>query len=216
MAGVIRAIDLRVVATIGAIVIVSLAVLAALYRGEVRLLSLGEEFTIPAAVSGLLLLAAAVAALLVARLWSGSRAGARAALALACFFAFMALDEMLFLHERLETWTGIDWQVLYLPVALIGGVAWLMVLRRLFAYPHAAGLFVAGAAAWVVSQAIELVQWNGDVLVYPWLNFPEETLEMTGSLLFALGLLAGLQAWMRVPAPALAPSPRRGVPARTA
>lgn len=209
-------IELRLLAGAGVIVIAALAALGVLYGDEVRLVSLGAEFTIPAAVSGGILLMAALAAVLASSLWPGPRANARAAIALACLFALMALDEMFYFHERLETWTGIDWQVLYLPVALVGGVAWLMVLRRLLVYPHAAWLFVGGAVAWVASQGIELVQWDGDVLVYPWLTFPEETLEMTGSLLFALGLLAGLQAWSRASASPLERSSRGRRPARTA
>ena len=177
--------------------IVAVGVLGARYGPAVRILDLGHELTIPAAVSGGLLAAAALAAFIVARLGLRDGFGGVSAVALGSFFVLMALDEMLYLHERLETVTGIDWQILYLPLVLVGAVAWLAMIRRLWSHPLAAALFASGAAAWLASQVFEAVQWDGDVLVYRWMNVPEELLEMTGSALFALGLLSGLQASLR-------------------
>jgi hypothetical protein len=42
-----------------------------------------------------------------------------------CFFVFMAIDELVSVHERVESVTGVDWQQLYLPIVFLGGVAWL-------------------------------------------------------------------------------------------
>lgn len=185
--------DLRLVAAVGALAIVALVSAGALF-GRVRVLNLGEELTIPSAFSGALLVIAALAAFLLAGRLPLAAASRLSLIALGSFFAFMALDEMFYLHERLEVLTGVDWQILYAPIVLVAGVAWLGVLLRLRSHPRAAGLFLAGAAAWIASQGLERAQWDGAVLLHPWITVPEEALEMTGSALFALALLMALQS----------------------
>ena len=108
--------------------------------------------------------------------------------ALGALFAFMAIDEVVQIHERLEGATDANWQLVYLPVMAVAGGVWLLVLRRLTGGPRL--LFVAGAAAWVVAQLFEWVQRDGAVLTHRWTILPEELLEMTGSALFALALLS--------------------------
>jgi len=118
----------------------------------------------------------------------------------ALFLLLMGLDETLMLHERLESWTGVRWQYLYAPVVAVAGIGWLrsaLLARDL----GGLGLLVGGAAAWGISQVLELFQWSGEELTmeeyeerlrdadYLRLMVPEEILEMVGSLLF---LLAGL------------------------
>jgi hypothetical protein len=143
--------------------------------------------------TGLLAAGGGLAVLLGARRFAP---GGRATwMAMGAFLGFMALDELLGVHEALERWTGVDWQLLYLPVVVIGGMAW---LRALYVLRHghavAQRLLVAGAAAWFTAQVLEHVQWDdADRLAHPWMVVPEEMLEMTGSMLFGLAFLVLLK-----------------------
>ena len=151
---------------------------------------------IGAAWSTLLLLGAGAAGFLAA-----DALGSRAVGALAAFLVFMAIDESAGLHEKLEVATDVDWQLLYLPVVAVGGVAFLLVVRRV----HAEGmrepllLLCGGAAAWLFATVLETVQWDGDRKVdgYYFLSIVEEVAEMTGSLLFGLAMLALVRRSLR-------------------
>jgi hypothetical protein len=161
---------------------------------------LDNEDTLPAAFSGALLLAAAVLAVLVAALVSRGRFRSFW-LGTGAVFAFMALDEVWTIHERLEGGTGIDWQLFYVPVAVGAGVLLLFALRDLFATREAAALFVAGAVAWLAAQVLENLQWSGDVLEHEGMVVPEEVLELVGSLLFGLAALVVLRRLIAARAP---------------
>ncbi len=107
--------------------------------------------------------------------------------------AWLALDEGNGLHERLERWSGIDWQILYLPVIGIVGTGWWGVLRRQRGERRVTSLLVAGAVAWAIALVLELIQnWGGvpvQASIYDPAMITEEALEMAGSSMF---LLAGL------------------------
>lgn len=154
---------------------------------------LDREGVAPAFVAGgILLLAGAGAALLSTA--SRRTLGWRGVSAL---FVVMAFDEMLGLHERLETFTGIDWQRLYAPVFLVGGIAWLACLRDL-GRTRAGALFAGGGLAWAVSQVLEFFQWspsNEPVRLYGPMMMTEEILEILGSSLFVLGTFVALRMW---------------------
>jgi hypothetical protein len=157
-------------------------------------LGLNTEFSIPAVFSAILLLSAAALAHLASRAYPP-----RPSVALrlvSALFAFMGIDELLVIHEGLENLTNQSWQTLYAPLVVLGGIAWLISLAQLRTVPLAPWSFVAGAAAWVVSQVFELQQYDDEVLVARWMVLPEEALEMVGSLLFVLALLLGVQAWV--------------------
>lgn len=109
--------------------------------------------------------------------------------------AWLALDEGSAIHERLERWSGIDWQLLYLPVMGIAAVAWWGVVRRYRSQARIAALLMAGAAAWIVVLILELVQnWGGSpaqAAIYVPTMITEEALEMIGStVLLIAGILA--------------------------
>jgi vacuolar-type H+-ATPase subunit I/STV1 len=108
-------------------------------------------------------------------------------------FAFMALDEVWTIHERLEGWTGMDWQIAYVPIAVGAGLLVVVAFRDLAAIRGAAGLFVAGGAAWLAAQVLEALQWAGDVLEHEGMIVPEEVLELVGSSLFGLASLVVLR-----------------------
>jgi hypothetical protein len=112
-------------------------------------------------------------------------------LLLGLLLAFMGLDEIATIHERLERATGIDWIVLYLPLMALGGLAALELLRRTKVLPVTA-TFLAGGACWAVAVVLEKLEWPTSSKVpgphYAAMMIPEELLEITGSFLFAVAL----------------------------
>jgi hypothetical protein len=115
--------------------------------------------------------------------------------------AFIGIDDLLTVHEHLQTWTGVDWVFLYLPLVAGGGVVCLLVMARLVrAAPRAAGLLVAGAAAWLaayVAEQLEYTRGGAPVERYATLATIEETLEMAGSCLFVFALLLTIRRLAR-------------------
>jgi hypothetical protein len=109
--------------------------------------------------------------------------------------AWLALDEGSAIHERLERWSGIDWQLLYLPVMGIAAFAWWGVVRRYRSQARIAAVLMSGAAAWIVVLILEFVQnWGGSpaqAALYVPTMITEEALEMIGStVLLIAGILA--------------------------
>lgn len=153
------------------------------------------DLGIGAAWSTFLLVAAALAALLAAE-----AAGSRTLAVFAAFLGFMSLDEAAGIHEELEKLTGVDWQVIYAPIVAFGGMAALAVIARMRRNGCRAGinLLLGGATAWFVAQVLEKIQWDGDRQVHGYygLATAEELLEMAGSLMFGLAMLALLRAIM--------------------
>lgn len=124
--------------------------------GGPYLIDLDGEDNVPAIWSGLLLIAAAASALATAR---ADRGGARWPWwPLAVLFIAMAGDEVFGLHEWLEVRTGLDWQLLYLPVMLVGAAAGLGAAVRLRKLPRLAAGFLAAGGAWAVAQVLEALQ----------------------------------------------------------
>ena len=111
--------------------------------------------------------------------------------------AWLALDEGSAIHERLERWSGIDWQLLYVPVMGIAAVAWWGVVRRYRNQACIAALLLAGAAAWFVVLILELVQnWGGSPVqatIYVPTMIIEEALEMIGSTVLLIAAILALR-----------------------
>lgn len=154
-----------------------------------RWFDLDGERTVPSLWSAALLTAAGVLGVAVA---VALRRPAVAVLGAA--LAFMAVDEFFALHEEVEDLTGIDWQTLYLPVFAVVGLLALRVLvvSRRLGERRFVVLLTSGAVCWAVSQVLEKAEWDGPVrrAGYPVMMVTEELLEMTGSLLFVLAMLA--------------------------
>jgi hypothetical protein len=149
-----------------------------------------------AAWSALTILSAGVLSLLVGR-QDAERPVRRRWVVLGLIFAFMAVDEAVTIHEHIEERFNVDWQVAYAPLIATAGVAWLLVLRRIWALKRERLLLIAGAVCWVVAQIDEHIQSNpqeGRISGYGALSAVEETLELVGSTLFALAMLGMLQA----------------------
>jgi len=120
--------------------------------------------------------------------------------------AWLALDEGNALHERLERWSGIDWQLLYLPVLGIAAATWWRLVRRYRTQRSTVGLLVAGAAAWATALLLELIQnWGGSPVtaaIYDPAMITEEALEMIGSTMV---LIAAIWVLSRSTRPQLPP-----------
>lgn len=110
--------------------------------------------------------------------------------------AWLALDERTAIHERLERLSGIDWQLLYIPVMGLAAVAWWGVVRRYRSQARVVALFLVGAAVWTVVLLLELVQnWGGSPVqaaIYIPTMIIEEALEMVGSTVFLIAAIFAL------------------------
>lgn len=189
------AIDIPAV-SVGALVfaIAAFGVLGALeFSGaSLALFDLDGELKPPAIFSSLLSLASGVLAIAL-----GSRRGRRCWAALGAFLVFMAADDLLTIHEHLQTATGVDWQILYVPVIVLGGVFWLRSLIDMRAIvSRGAVLMVLGAGAWALAQVGEALEYSDGEMVehYAVLATAEELLEMAGSLLFAVAVAVALRS----------------------
>lgn len=166
-----------VLALLGAVSRLAPALLAS------KIVNLDDELTVPAVYSTFLLLGAGCLGLLLpAPVYRLFGVGLLA----------MAADELFEIHEWLETRLATDWQILYLPVFLVGAVLIVVVFVRARREDgHAGRLLVLGSACWAVSQILEKLQWEGDVQQpgYTAMMLTEETLEMLGTVGFLIALL---------------------------
>ncbi len=170
---------------------------------------LDGEYTVPAFFSAGLLAVAAAMALALARAQDGI--DRTPLLLLVAALGFLALDELLSIHERVDIRTDVDWQVLYLPAAIGFGWAISRVTGSLGRRGLESRMIFAGLGAWVAAQMLEAAVYSevtpslvdesmsssqiDDVthsLPYYALSIPEELLEMGGSLLLAVALAAAV------------------------
>src|SRR3954451_13426655 len=168
-----------------------------------RVLSLDYERTIPALWSGGVLWLAALAALLIARddAMPGPRWPWRG---LAALFAFMGVDEITSIHERIARLTGLRWEIPYIPIMLGAAVLGVAVLLRL--YRERPALAIGFALAGGRGPARRCSRSSSGrtarkVAAYNVLMVIEEIGEMTGSAIFALALFG----WVWRPQPQRAP-----------
>ncbi len=183
----------RAVAVVAGMVITALVILGIVQRTVAPTWSaanLDSEASVATwAAAALLWIAAGVWVLAAASGWS------RWAWVWAAVLAWLALDEGNGIHERLERWSGVDWQLLYLPVLAVAWLAWVRIVRTT---PRRQALgIIGGGAAWALALALELVQnWGGEPIrasLYDPMMVAEETLEMVGALLFLLAALDRLR-----------------------
>ena len=176
-----------------------LGVLDLVYGSPFAIFDLDGERNAPSTYSAALWTCLSLLALLVGRAEQPA-AAARVWQALSLPLLLVAADEFGEIHERLERITGIDWQILYSPFALVAAVLWVLVGRRLRELRTGFGLFVAGTVVGFVSQVIEAVEYgphDREVAVFDELVVAEELLEMAGAVLIGLALLAALRAVSR-------------------
>ena len=199
------------IAAIGVAGIVLMGVAGVLHAAGVtpEAFDLDGEYTVPAFFSAGLLGVASAMALTLAR---GQRGLDRTLLILvAAAFAFLAMDELFSIHERLDIRTDVDWQVLYLPAGI--GFVWAIwrITGSLGRRGRESLMIFAGLGAWAVAQMLEAAVYSevtpsliqdsmsrteiDDIthsLPYYAMAIPEELLEMSGSLLLAVALASAV------------------------
>ncbi|MDP8991689.1 MAG: hypothetical protein M3N31_01315 [Actinomycetota bacterium] len=158
---------------------------------------LDTEWSAPAFFTGGVLVSAAAVYLLAARKGVFEQVSGRAVAGLGLFLAYMGIDEVVQLHERMERAFDRGWQSLYLPLVALGGLAWALCVKGRWPTPLARPCLLAAAGAWVTAQGLERIQRQDGVLVNRWSILPEEMLEMAGSVLFLVGALVAIQAGLR-------------------
>ncbi|QSA98587.1 hypothetical protein [Methylococcus sp. EFPC2] len=201
-------------ATAFLLVLLNLAGLAAKFHwnvapdhGWVALFDLDRERNVPSVFStGLILYCAALLALM----GRGTPGKNRLAwLGLACIFAFLALDELVSLHERLIEpvraglhASGIFYFAWLIPYGLAVVLLGLAYLRFLMGLPHSLRRTLIVSATVYLSGAVGLELLGGAYLEslhdahnlpYELLTTLEESLEMAGMI----GLARGLLRWER-------------------
>jgi hypothetical protein len=183
-----------IIALLGVLGVLSVAV-----GSPFGIFDLNDERSIPATYSAALWLSLAVLALLLGRV-DPAPGLPRLWLGLAVLFVFVSADELGEIHERLERIIGVDWQILYSPLALLAFGLWLFVARRLRQIGAGLGLLLVGTVCGIASQVAEAVEYgSGDerVAAFEELVVFEEMVEMVGALLIGLALLTALQALYR-------------------
>ena len=148
--------------------------------------NLDGERNVPATFSGLLWLVVALLAYLAGRAQEGRTYAWKV---LAVLFVLLAFDEVAEVHEHLQHYAGIDWQLLYLPVALLAGIAWVLVGRALKRLGAGFWPFIGATACGLVAQPLEALQIDSHA--NPRRGFramvvSEELLEMAAALLLTL------------------------------
>jgi hypothetical protein len=151
-------------------------------------LYLDSEWTVASIVSGGILLAAAVCAGALAVVLCRRRRIEWPVAGLGLFFAYMAVDELFELHERLDVWFGPAGVVLFAPILLTGFVLWCLTRQRLDGISR--HLFTLAAATWVGSQMLELVANPpaGAGVGRGLFVYPEEVGEAAGSAMFVIAI----------------------------
>jgi hypothetical protein len=163
LAGLAGRVPPAVLGASASVVIAAVVVLGALQRYAYphwRFANLDSESSMGLwFAAGLLWMAAGLWFLVV---WAG-RSGTRWTVVWAAALAWLALDEGNAVHERLEKWSGIDWQILYLPVIGVAALAWWAVTGSHRRERPITAAMAAGAAAWAAALLLELLQnWGGE------------------------------------------------------
>jgi hypothetical protein len=180
---------------IGAVIafLVVMGILRFEHKEALGAFNLDGERNIPSAFSGLLWLCVALLAYLGGRAHAGR---AFAWTALTVLFVLLAIDEVAEVHEHLQYYAGVDWQLLYLPIGLAAAVAWIAVgreLRRLDAgfWPFV-GATVCGLAAQPL-EALEIDSHHNPRRGFRVMVVSEELLEMLAALLLTIAFMLALR-----------------------
>jgi len=170
------------------------------YQGEGsladRMFNLANEKTVPSFFSGAILLAGGLCALIAGRLrvlgtrgwWYGFGA----------FLVFMSADEVVQIHEKVETWTGVDWEKPYAFVALGAAVVWFNLVRRMDNQLRI--LMACGAIGWMISFVLEDAEYDSmdhRVSGFTAMDTIEELAEMAGSSLWLITIVILLKRHQR-------------------
>jgi hypothetical protein len=164
------------------------------YHGhKVPILDINTEQTLWATFQGSLIFSVALLSFLISRL-RATRLGMRPWWQLlGGVLLVLGLDEIVAMHDRFQEATGHPGQIILIPVAIVGVVAWWKVLGEISGNRRVRSLFIAGAAFWFVSQSVDVIFQEH----FRWTIVPEEMMETLGTTcwLFALGY------WLRAVLP---------------
>lgn len=164
------------------------------HKDALRLFNLDGERNIPSAFSGLLWLVVALLAYLVARAEIGR---ALAWKVLAVLFVLLAIDEVAEVHEHLQYYAGVDWQLLYLPVVLLAAIAWVAAGRDLHRIGVRLWPFLGATVCGLVAQpleALEIDSHHNPRRGFRVMVVSEEVLEMLAGLLLTIAFIGALRA----------------------
>jgi hypothetical protein len=155
------------------------------YHGhKVPILDINTEQTLWATFQGSLIFSVALLSILISRLRATPLEMRRWWLLLGSVLFVLGTDEIVAIHDRFQDATGHPGQIVLIPVAIVGVVAWWKVLGEISGNRRVRNLFVAGAVFWFLSQSVDIVFQEH----FRWTIVPEEMMETLGSTcwLFAL------------------------------
>lgn len=117
--------------------------------------------------------------------------GRLAARYLSYLFIWMAVDDFLAVHEKIERFSGVDWLVIYAPLMLTAAICGCHVIAHTRGVPDTEPfrrLAYLGAFSWFLSQVLEGIGQFWDDAKYHAMELivPEEMLETLGSGALAL------------------------------
>jgi len=166
------------------------------YQGEGsladRMFNLANEKTVPAFFSGAILLAGGLCSFLAGRLRVyGTR---RWWIGFGAFLIFMSADEVVQIHEKVEVWTGVDWEQPYAFVALGAAVVWFNLVRRMDNQLRI--LMACGALGWMISFGLEDAEYDSmdhRVSGFTAMDTVEELAEMAGSSLWLIAVVIAIK-----------------------
>jgi hypothetical protein len=174
-------------------------------RSGIAAFALAGPRTVPSVAGGLLLLAAAGLAWLLAESAASRGESGTPWLAVTAVFAVLALEQATTLHEWVQIWTGEPWGVVFLLVVAIAVVVWTAAAKQLRDRPVVLVLWIAGALVWLVAQlpqALGSVRGQGALAA---------SVELAAAVLFALALFLALPVERR---PLAASEPGESLPNR--
>jgi hypothetical protein len=173
------------------------------YAEKIAVLDLNNEQTLWATFQGSLIFGVALVSILIGRLGVTRDDMRRWWLLLGAVLMVLGLDEIVAVHDRFQDSTGLPGQLVLLPIAAIGVVAWFKVLGEIWDHALTRNLFIAGAAVWFLSQAIDVTVQHS----MRWTIMPEEVGETTGSTLWLFSLLHWLRSVLPVDLLEFRPTP---------
>ena len=151
------------------------------YHGHrVPILDISTEQTIWATFQGLLIYLVGLFALVTGRLHATPAAMRLWWTVLGGVLLVLGTDEIVAI--------GDSGQIVLIPVAIVGIVAWLKVLGATSGDRRVRNLFVGGAVLWLASQAIDVFLQED----FRWTVVPEEASEALGTTCWALGIACWL------------------------
>lgn len=176
---VVLAVSYLAIGGLGAIVLVA--------DLPVEAMVINAEGAYPQYFNGLVL---AGVALLSTLAWSARLGGIdpRWWLGFALFLAFLAVDESIGLHERVQSKLEIDAKVVLAPIALAGLVLFIATYRAVARLAPTRAFYLVAAACFALSQLVDVA---GDSDAF---SAAEELLELAGSCLFLAALFLLVRA----------------------